>query len=275
MFIKKSTRYGISIILAIQSIICFAETNNYATNSTISASSLSGAHTTAYVADGNVETSWGSGVFPTSWIAFDFGNSKAITEIRAIVDQKPSGETIHQVFLDNILSHTWQGNTKTDDELTWTPPASARAQKVRIETVSSPSWVGWKEISIQGPDAAPIPNPNNQTQNNFAVLAENFDITFTLIEYKSAQQSAFYSATLTHIGTNSNNQMLWRLKDYRDLENIHGYTNTPTIDQLSNLFIKINSISFGKTTYWAELEFIGDNGEPGAMVWKLIKHGLN
>ncbi len=179
------------------------------------------------------------------------------------------------MFLDNILSHTWQGNTKTDDELTWTPPAGARAQEVRIETVSSPSWVGWKEISIQGPDAAPIPNPNNQTQNNFAVLAENFDITFTLIEYKSAQQSAFYSATLSHIGTNSNNQMLWKLKDYRDLENIHGYTNTPIIDQLSNLFIKINSISFGKTTYWAELEFIGDNGEPGAMVWKLIKHGLN
>ncbi len=273
MLIKKLANYSLSILLGIQSIISFAEASNYAPTSSISASSIAGELDTAFVADGKTETSWGSGTFPAAWIAFDFGESKAITEINAIVDQKPFGDTTHQVFLDDILSHTWQGNTKTDDTLTWIPPAGTRAQKVRVETIASPSWVGWKEISIDGPDAAPAPNPI-QPQKNFAVLANNLDITFTLIEYKSARGSAFFRANLTHIGTNSNNELLWKLRDHHDMSNEHGYT-APSIDELSNLFIKINSISAGQISYWADLEFIGDNGEPGALVWKLKQFGVN
>ncbi len=270
---KKLANYSLSIVLGIQLIISFAEASNYAPTSSISASSIAGELDTAFVADGKTETSWGSGTFPAAWIAFDFGESKAITEINAIVDQKPFGDTTHQVFLDDILSHTWQGNTKTDDTLTWIPPAGTRAQKVRVETIASPSWVGWKEISIDGPDAAPAPNPI-QPQKNFAVLANNLDITFTLIEYKSARGSAFFRANLTHIGTNSNNELLWKLRDHHDMSNEHGYT-APSIDELSNLFIKINSISAGQITYWADLEFIGDNGKPGALVWKLKQFGVN
>ena len=273
MLIKKLAKYSLSIVLGIQLIISFAEASNYAPTSSISASSIAGELDTAFVADGKTETSWGAGTFPTAWVAFDFGESKAITEINAIVNQLPSGETIHQVFLDDVLSHTWQGITETDNKLTWIAPAGASAQKVRIQTIASPSWVGWKEISIDGPDSSPVPNPV-QPRKNFAALADNLDINFTLIEYKSAQGSAFFRANLTHIGTNSNNKLLWKLRDYQDMTNVHGH-NTPSIDELSNLFININSISAGQITYWAELEFIGDNGEPGALVWKLKQFGIN
>jgi len=268
---KKIATYSIAILLTMQSITCFAE--NYATNSTIRASSLAGELRADFAADGNPDTSWGSGVLPNSWIEFDFGIDKAVTEIKVIVDQKPAGETKHEVYLDDVLSHTWEGPTDTDNELIWAAPEGARANKVRIETISSPSWVGWKEISILGPDEAPAPNPEIQPQN-FAVLADNFDITFTLIEFKTAPQSLFYRADLTHIGTNPENEMLWKLKNHQDKANPHGHNPIPTIDEGSN-FIRINSISSGKITYWANLEFIGDNGEPGALVWKLKEFGQN
>jgi hypothetical protein len=271
MSIKKSVGFSLALFLGAQTAICSAD--NYVPNSTITSSSLAGDLSPAFISDGRLDTSWGAGTPPVVWIEFDFQAPKAITEIRATIDQFPVGNTVHQIYLDNVLSHTWEGETKTGQELVLTAPAgvSVTAQKVRIETVVSPSWVGWKELSISGPDAASAPNPV-QPKNNFAVLSDNLDIAFTLLEYKTAQESLLFRGHFTHIGKNAAGDLLWKLRDHHDMTNPHGYTDIPRIDQTLNKSLRIDSISAGKISYWADLEFIGDNG---ALVWRLKDFGQN
>ncbi|MBN2503011.1 MAG: discoidin domain-containing protein [Anaerolineales bacterium] len=99
---------------------------------------------------------WGSGGDAPQWIEIDLGEPATVEEIRLLVGQWPPGETVHQVWVgpsnaDLRQVHEFRQSTDEGDLLTLTPDSPLTdIQIIRIVTVSSPSWVSWKEIEVIG-----------------------------------------------------------------------------------------------------------------------------
>lgn len=278
MGFNKIAKYIICLSIGLSSSICFSETVNLSLNSTIKASTTWEDNLPEKAIDGNAATGWNSGVGSVSsggtlqWIEIDLGSRKEITEITALVDQDPAGDTVHNVFFDGVLSHTWSGATDKGDQLAWALPESIKAQKIRVETPTTPSWVAWYEISITGSNTASVLSEGYK--RNAAVLLQNSDLSIPVIEYKPGEQQLFYSANLVYFGANTAGEILWKLGDYAPVENIQ-LEDIPS--HLSSDFsIKIDSVKLGTgENYWAQLEFVGNNGVEGDSVWKLKSYGLN
>ncbi|OLP20358.1 hypothetical protein BST81_01085 [Leptolyngbya sp. 'hensonii'] len=101
--------------------------------------------------DGDNNTGWNSGNVPwfsPQWIEIDLGQASTINQITGFVDQWPSGYTKHNIYLDGIFNFTWEGDTAYSSLLSYIFQSPVTAQKVKIETTISPSWVGWKEFQI-------------------------------------------------------------------------------------------------------------------------------
>jgi hypothetical protein len=98
--------------------------------------------------DGNPITFWNSGGFPVQYVEIDFGSPQSFSKITALVGQTPSGTTNHQVTLDGTPAFSWTGVTSNGDLLTHKFGTAQTAQKVRITTTASPSWVAWSEIQF-------------------------------------------------------------------------------------------------------------------------------
>jgi predicted amidohydrolase YtcJ len=102
--------------------------------------------------DGNHEDSpWMSGEYAPQWIEFDLGEVRSVSALRLWVDQDPQGFTRHIIYGGPEPNPTEQialleGVTRWGQMLEVTGPWSLRY--LRIETVESPSWVGWLEIEI-------------------------------------------------------------------------------------------------------------------------------
>ena len=120
--------------------------------SATTSASLPGAPPTNAI-DGLVGTGWGAGDSPPQWIEIDLGTVGSINDINLVVDQFPEGDTHHRVLLagtdgDFAVAAEFEEHTAPGDVLAFHPPASLEARYVRVETVSSPSWVGWYEIQV-------------------------------------------------------------------------------------------------------------------------------
>lgn len=110
----------------------------------------------AQAVDENNSTQWGAGTHAPQWIEIDLGQAYHLTEIRLMVEQWPEGDTAHRIqgrsaggaFVD---LHTFRQKTSGCDWLIYTPePATAGIQIIRVDTLSSPSWVAWREILVYG-----------------------------------------------------------------------------------------------------------------------------
>lgn len=110
----------------------------------------------ALAVDGNENTSWGSGNFPPQWIEIDLGAPATLTEIRLLVTQYPNGNTLHRILVrskDGEFSeiHRFEQFTRSGQLLDFKlEQPMENIQIVRIETLESPSWVGWVEIEVIG-----------------------------------------------------------------------------------------------------------------------------
>ena len=106
--------------------------------------------------DSNPETWWGAGAPPLQWIQIDLGSPATIAAIRLTISQSPAGETVHRLLIKGpstggkyTLLYNFKGNTADFDVLSYAPPTPLQEiQFIRIETVSSPSWVAWREIEV-------------------------------------------------------------------------------------------------------------------------------
>ena len=106
--------------------------------------------------DGNLKDWWGSGAHAPQWIEVDLGAQYVISEVRLLPSQSPPGQTIHRILAKGtatggryVLIHTFDGFTTDNSWLTYAPAEPARGVRyIRIETVSSPSWVSWREIVV-------------------------------------------------------------------------------------------------------------------------------
>lgn len=112
--------------------------------------------------DNDPATQWGAGADPVQWIEVDLEGAHRITEIRLLVAQWPAGETVHRVQVrpstasEYTTVHELSGLTRDNDWLVFAPEAPLEnVGQVRIVTLSSPSWVAWREIHVTGEAIAP------------------------------------------------------------------------------------------------------------------------
>lgn len=116
--------------------------------------------------DGDPNTQWSAGEFPTQYIEIDLGKAYSIGEIRLTIGQWPDGKTVHQLWAgsnrDSLqLVQEFSGYTYDYDVLDFTPAAALKnIRYVRVVTTESPSWVSWREIEVIAPfPATPTPIP--------------------------------------------------------------------------------------------------------------------
>ncbi|HSB66295.1 MAG TPA: discoidin domain-containing protein [Anaerolineales bacterium] len=139
---------------------------NLAINKPLQVSAALPDQTPDMAVDGDPNTQWSSGEFPTQYIEIDLGNSYSIGEIRLTIGQWPDGKTVHQLWAganrDTLqLLQEFSGYTYDYDVLEFTPATPLKnIRYIRVVTIESPSWVSWREIEVIAPfPATPTPIP--------------------------------------------------------------------------------------------------------------------
>jgi hypothetical protein len=137
---------------------------NLALGKPIEASEALPDQTAQMAVDGNPNTQWSAGAFPTQWIEIDLGALYTIGDIRLTVGQWPAGKTVHQVWVGASrdamqLVYEFAGREYDFDVLDYVPITPlTNIRYVRIATTESPSWVSWREIEVLAPfPATPTP----------------------------------------------------------------------------------------------------------------------
>lgn len=131
------------------------ETDNRAFGATVTASRSLPDELPEYAVDENTSTMWGAGASPPQWIEIDLGQDATINSVRLMTSQYPAGDTVHEVRVRSADStfetvHTFNGYTTGDQWLEFIPDTPLEnVRYVRVYTLSSPSWVAWKEIEIR------------------------------------------------------------------------------------------------------------------------------
>jgi hypothetical protein len=111
-------------------------------------------NTGALAVDGDLGTLWNSGGGPTQWIEIDLGAEHTIQEISLTTSQYPEGRTVHRILGRSTSGQfveltTLDGNTSDGQTLTYKPAQPIPGIRfIRVETVTSPSWVAWREIEV-------------------------------------------------------------------------------------------------------------------------------
>jgi hypothetical protein len=139
---------------------------NLALNKKVEVTEALPEETAQMAVDGDPNTQWSSGAFPTQWIQIDLGAAYTIGEIRLTVGQWPAGETVHQIWVgatQDALKQVYEfsGHEFDFDVLNYVPAIPLQnVRYVRIVTTESPSWVSWREIEVLAPfPTTPTPTP--------------------------------------------------------------------------------------------------------------------
>lgn len=104
--------------------------------------------------DGSFTNWWCAGAPALQWIEVDLQAPCTVTKVQLTVSQSPAGETVHRVWGRGSkgaskLLREFKGVTKDGQMLECAPQTSWEGiQYIKIETVSSPSWVAWREIGV-------------------------------------------------------------------------------------------------------------------------------
>lgn len=116
----------------------------------------------ANAVDEDTATQWGAGTGPVQWISVDLEGVYTISEVRLLVAQYPEGNTVHHIQVRATSAegyttvHELSGSTGDNDWLVFTPEVPLEnVGFIRIHTVTSPSWVAWKEVQVFGESASP------------------------------------------------------------------------------------------------------------------------
>ena len=111
----------------------------------------------AAAVDGSLSTSWNAGAPAPQWIEVDLGSPHTINRIVLTVSQSPSGNTTHRVSGRGTASEPYRllqelhGMT-TDQQAVELKPTTSweNVRFLKVETLSSPSWVAWREVEVYG-----------------------------------------------------------------------------------------------------------------------------
>jgi hypothetical protein len=111
----------------------------------------------AYAVDESLNTQWGSGADAPQWIQVELPAGVLLGRIRLLVAQYPAGDTLHRVYAyyadgRREVVAEFSGPTSDNDWLEAEfDPSLEGVTAIRIETLSSPSWVSWKQIEVLAP----------------------------------------------------------------------------------------------------------------------------
>jgi len=142
------------IALFVVSGYAFGDPENFALFKPATASGWYNNSTPDRAVDGNPDLAWGVGA-STGWIEVDFEGLYEIDSIRMLVTMSPNGTAHHEVmfYISGAWVEVWDIHEHLVDqtwiELTFSPTIRG-VSKVRVETLSSPSWVSWREIEVYG-----------------------------------------------------------------------------------------------------------------------------
>lgn len=129
-------------------------TANLALDAKASASAWYQSSTPDKAVDGDGDSVWSAGTGPPGWIRIDLGAVVQVSQIRLTVSQYPSGATYHQVSCatssdgKRTVVGEFNGMTHDLDVLTVTLTNPVACRFLRVDTLSSPSWVAWREIEV-------------------------------------------------------------------------------------------------------------------------------
>lgn len=124
----------------------------------------SGQETGGLAVDDDLDTLWNSGRIPLGWIQIALDGPHRVEKVELVIAQAPPGPTSHEIWFGDgsgtrtlykrfINDHTEDGQTL---ELAIDPPRTI--DELYVRTVSSPSWVAWREIRVFGvPTDTPPP----------------------------------------------------------------------------------------------------------------------
>lgn len=287
MFIKEKFKYCTIALLGLNSMLCSAEIVNLASSATVTATGSYLDNVPENAIDSNVDTYWSSGGMAQQWIEIDLGKKQDITEIQLLAEQTPAGKTSHNIYIDNEYIYNWSGETTGGQLLTYVLPQVVNGQTIKVETVVSPSWVAWSEVTILGhgeggsikpvpviPTPTPTPVPGAGYQANVATLAANFDISAPVVEYKTGGEQSFYSVNFIYNGTASDGKSLWKLGEFSQI-NTAVPLDTVSVhlsDAIKPLVLTVDSIIADGQDYKVIFEYMGGNSE---FVWKAVDISLN
>ena len=128
--------------------------------------------------DGDVESAWNSNNYSVQWLLINLNAFYQVDSLELVVTQYPASETSHEIWFgykSGLLSkyhefinvHTAEGHTL---DLVMEP--AQIIDRVLIRTVSSPSWVAWREVRVFGQPPPPSAAEGAQAPNQqFAAAA--------------------------------------------------------------------------------------------------------
>jgi hypothetical protein len=129
---------------------------NLALGKSVSASGEYPGNPASLAVDGSWWSYWSSGSFPPGWIEVDLGAAVPIGEITLGITQFPDCVTMHRLSgradaeSPNVFLQEFAGFTVDQQLLRYVATEPTELRYVRVETTSSCSWVGWREIEIYG-----------------------------------------------------------------------------------------------------------------------------
>jgi hypothetical protein len=108
-----------------------------------------------YAIDGTARP-WNSGGSAPQWIEIDLQTPDSVKMIRLVVSQSPAGETVHQLLGRTggepyRLIKEVRGVTNDRDVIEVPTPGLINIRYLKVLTLQSPSWVGWREVEIIRP----------------------------------------------------------------------------------------------------------------------------
>lgn len=106
--------------------------------------------------DGNLESMWSPGRFPTQWLIVAFDDPYLVDKVELVVGQDSAGPTTHEVWLgeESGVRSLYKrfANLPTEDwqtlEIDIQPPRVVN--EVLVLTTDGPSWVAWREVRVFG-----------------------------------------------------------------------------------------------------------------------------
>lgn len=123
----------------------------------VTASNTFSTNAASKIVDGDTNSTWNAGGGAPQWVELNLKQSKTISTIKLMVNQSPTGQTIHRVYAGSTpnpqnLVREFNGSTQYGQTLTATfAQPLQNIQYIRVVTAQSPSWVAWFEIQAFSP----------------------------------------------------------------------------------------------------------------------------
>jgi F5/8 type C domain len=145
------------VVVATRTVTVTFVRTNLALGKSVTASNEYPGNPASFAVDGNWWSYWSAGGFPPQWIEVDLGAVQSVGEVDLGITQLPDCPTDHRLYArastadPYTLLAEFNGYTVDQQVLTYRAVSPQQLRYIRVETTSSCSWVGWREISVYGP----------------------------------------------------------------------------------------------------------------------------